>query len=94
MKLTTNKCALCEQYKILQDSHFVPKAIYRRLSKGVAKDLPAAIKVDPVAGTSILSGRQLKQHLLCKDCENLFSLHGESKVIFLDSFKIGQKKGS
>lgn len=68
--LRVGACALCCFEKELQDSHLVPDFVYRRLQKTVnGHDHPITIK----DGNAFQSSRQLKYHLLCFDCEQIFS---------------------
>ena len=72
------QCALCLQNGELQDSHFVPKGLYKRVRD------PRRCKPNPVvmtpAGTTQTS-KQVTDYLLCKCCEGCFSRNGEKWVI-------------
>jgi uncharacterized protein YlaI len=77
-KPVVGKCALCLQVKELQDSHFAPKALYRCLR------MPSGDNPDPVVitkETARLTSKQIKDYLLCCDCEQRFSQEGESWVL-------------
>jgi hypothetical protein len=59
--------------KPLHESHLMPRALYRHHKK---------LKI--VYATRSVSGanpKQMKAHLLCFDCEQRFSRHGESEVL-------------
>ena len=67
-------CALCHQHRVLQKSHFLPKAIYRLLRGEKGPDLHPAI----ISGTSVWqSSSQATAYLLCVDCEQRFHANGE-----------------
>lgn len=72
-------CRLCLASDIeLRDSHYLPKAIYRQLRD------PQAYNPNPYAISeqgSAQTARQLRAHLLCADCEERFSKHGENWVL-------------
>ncbi len=70
-------CALCLQEKELRRSHLLGRAIYVLSRDGNA---------DPVMITPQLitpTQRQIWRHLLCGDCEQRFSSHGESLIMRL-----------
>lgn len=73
------KCKLCLRDGMdLQQSHFVPAAIYRILRSENAKNPnPLLLTKTAVYQTS----RQMKAWLLCRDCEQLFSRKGENWVL-------------
>jgi hypothetical protein len=75
-------CALCRQTKDLQDSHFLPKAFYKLLlglgkAAGQKNANPVALNEDIAFRTSA----QVTDYLLCRDCEDLFSKHGEKWMV-------------
>ena len=73
-------CALClSEGSELQDSHLLPKAVYKRL-----RDPNDPMRPHPrvvTATTTYTSSEQVRQHLLCKACEQRFSKLGESWVL-------------
>ncbi len=75
---TANPCALCLQSKPLLDSHFVPAAIYKNLMDpgGAIKNMIASNR-----STASEQSRQVKQYLLCQDCEIRLQQGGESWVL-------------
>ena len=81
MNKTIQKCALCWESRVLKNSHLIPKAIYRRLKRGVAQDLGSPARVNPSTGTTVLSDYQPTMQLLCFECEQRFSAKGEDIVI-------------
>lgn len=67
-------CKLCLQNRDLQDSHLLPKALYRMSRfEGAPNPNPALLTPDGIVQTS----KQIKDYLLCKSCEELFSKNGE-----------------
>jgi hypothetical protein len=69
---------LCHQTKALQKSHYLPKGGYK------VNRAPALKNSDPVVLSSAAlkqSSVQLKDSLLCNDCEQLFNKQGENWVL-------------
>ena len=76
--IMTGQCKLCLQHKNLQKSHFLPAGIYRILRDEKEKNPnPWAISKKRTVQTS----RQRTAYLLCQDCEQRFSKHGENWVL-------------
>jgi hypothetical protein len=73
------KCKLCLADGVeLQDSHFLPKGVYRILrDDGAPNPHPWIISERKTAQISF----QLKAHLLCRDCEQRLSKQGEKWVL-------------
>jgi len=67
-------CKLCLQTRMLQDSHLLPAALYRmsRLD-GAANPNPYLIS----AKRTIQTSRQIKDYVLCRDCEQRINRGGE-----------------
>lgn len=78
MSSTTTACALCLQTKSLLESHFIPAAIYKNLI-----DPTGTIKNMIATNLSVASeeSKQIKQSLLCQDCEIRFQQGGEHWVL-------------
>jgi hypothetical protein len=72
-------CKLCLTLGVeLQDSHYLPKAVYRQLrDQGVANGHPWTITDDKSFQTSA----QLRAHLLCSACEERLNVNGENWVL-------------
>lgn len=71
------KCKLCNLDKELMDSHFVGKAVYRRLNE------PSLINPHPIIISSEgprQSSNQVRDYVFCFDCEQIFNKKGESWV--------------
>jgi len=75
----TQQCKLCLGYfDSLEDSHFLPAGIYRRLqASGLSNPNPWEISANGRVQTS----RQITAHILCANCEQLFSRNGENWVL-------------
>jgi hypothetical protein len=71
------KCLLCHQSKDLQDSHFIGKAVYRRLGEDSLKN-PFPILLGN--RTMRQSSNQMRDYVFCFDCEQIFNVQGERWV--------------
>lgn len=71
-------CKLCLQQEELQVSHFLPAALYKSLlQREVTNPSPYFM-----SGTKTLeTSRQIKDHVLCVDCERRFNENGERWVL-------------
>ncbi len=72
------QCKLCLQLRDLQNSHLMPAALYRKSRN------PGASNPNPMQVTerrSVQTSRQLRNYVLCRDCEQLFSRRGENYVM-------------
>jgi hypothetical protein len=68
-------CRLCDQQKVLRESHFLPRSIYKGLrTPGHKNQNPVVFTAQRAWATQT----QMKVYLLCHDCEQLFSRNGES----------------
>jgi hypothetical protein len=82
-------CALCLRLLRLQQSHLLPAALYRCLTNpAVPNERPILVERTITSTTS----RQIRQPLLCKDCEHKVNVGGEQSTLRLtwnwDSFPI------
>jgi hypothetical protein len=69
-------CRLCLRPGVeLQDSHLMPAGIYTLVRAGDANPMLVS------RTTAIETSRQVRAHLLCSDCEQRFSTHGEDWTI-------------
>ncbi len=71
-------CRLCLNARELRDSHFLPKAFYKRLRD------PAEKNPNPVLVTengTIKTSKQVTDFVLCAECEDAFNWNGEKWVI-------------
>jgi hypothetical protein len=72
MEQPIKPCKLCLETKMLEDSHFMPQFIYKYCrTEGVE---PIRVIADIALSTS----RQIHDHLLCKECEDILNKGGES----------------
>jgi len=68
-------CKLCLQTRVLQDSHLLPKALYR-MSRWEGTPNPNPMRVS--ARGQVQTSRQIKDFLLCGNCEQRLCANGES----------------
>lgn len=73
-----SRCRLCLGVKRLQNSHLLPKALYRLL-RTEGKRNPSPVWFNRSSAWS--SSSQLTDQLLCSDCEQLFHRNGEDWVL-------------
>jgi hypothetical protein len=81
------KCKLCLLDKDLQESHLMPRALYKRTRRPGAKG-----NRDPVLITKASnkpSSYQIKDCVLCRDCEDLFNRGGEDYAMRLVADPVG-----
>jgi hypothetical protein len=80
LNLMTGVCKLCLKPKELQDSHFIPAAMYK-----YARDPDVTKKNrNPVlvtAKATITTSKQITDYVLCACCEDLFNKNGESWML-------------
>jgi hypothetical protein len=70
------RCKLCLQEKPLRKSHFIGKALYR-----IAGRRGGPVVTTPAIFFGISD--QLRDYLLCGDCEHRFTTNGEDYVMRL-----------
>jgi hypothetical protein len=72
--IQTRKCKLCLNEKVLQHSHYLSAGLYKIARKRGGSE---------VRTPKIILGidRQIREYLLCRDCEQLFSRNGEDYVL-------------
>ena len=71
-------CKLCRQEKDLCDSHYLPKALYRRLKREGGGD-PIIMTPNLVVSSS----RQVRDFVFCAECEQRLNLGGEQYAMSL-----------
>lgn len=72
------QCKLCLKQRDLQKSHLLPQAAYE-----VCRE-PGRKNPNPIAASReivLQTSKQIAEHLLCRDCEQLFSRRGEDWVL-------------
>jgi len=72
------QCALCLQDRDLQDSHLMPRALYKYL-RDTADANPNPLVV--TATKEFQTSKQVSDYLLCAECEDRFNKGGEKWVI-------------
>lgn len=74
----TGICRLCLQLKELQDSHLLPRGIYKVLrATHAGNPNPLVVTRESSRSTS----KQLQDYLLCGDCEQRFNKMGETWML-------------
>lgn len=76
--MTVGKCKLCLQVGDLQNSHLMPSSLFKK------SRTPGAPNPNPMVVTdrrSVQTSRQLRNFVLCRNCEQLFSRKGEAYVM-------------
>lgn len=68
-------CKLCLQQRELQDSHFIPRAVYKCLRTPKDKNPNPVVVGRRITCTT---SRQMKDYVLCADCEERFNKNGET----------------
>ncbi len=72
------KCKVCLRTADLQNSHLMPASLYKKARiPGASNPNPTLITEKGTKQTS----RQIRNHVLCRDCEQLFSKNGENYVM-------------
>lgn len=72
-----NFCKLCLELKNLRDSHLLPKSLYRIVCTGERNTNPVIMTPEAALQTS----KQVRDYLLCDDCELRFNRGGEKYVL-------------
>jgi NAD-dependent dihydropyrimidine dehydrogenase PreA subunit len=68
-------CSLCNKSKDLIDSHFMPKAVYRIISKGFPESGENIVWISGHEKSAAYTSKQAKKHLLCANCEAVCSVN-------------------
>lgn len=76
--MKNNACKLCRQSSDLRESHLLPKAFYRLLRRS---DLNNEHPIICNQGTARSTSDQVKDYVLCGDCEQRFNRNGESYIL-------------
>ncbi len=72
-------CGLCQQVKVLQKSHFIPKSIYALASKAFSEQ---AGKLSVYSHDKKYNlSQQITKYFLCDECEAVFDKCGENIVV-------------
>ena len=73
-----DKCKLCLRVADLQNSHLMPASLFKKAR------IPSASNPNPLLVTdtgAVQTSHQIRNFLLCRDCEQLFSKNGENYVM-------------
>jgi hypothetical protein len=70
-------CRLCQQRKNLVESHFVAKSILKTLREESGGNPDPVVTDKRIA---VQTSRQMKDELLCRECDNRFGQNGEEWV--------------
>lgn len=86
--MQVGKCKLCLLEKELQHSHLMPRALYRmaRGSGSRGNQDPHVLNAEGRKPSS----HQIRDYVLCHDCEQVFSRNGEDYVMRLVTKRDGQ----
>jgi hypothetical protein len=74
MAEVSGKCRLCDEYGPLIESHIMSSAAYSRALDGPPGEPREKQLVRVTAECSIFSNTQMKEHLLCRACEDRFGI--------------------
>lgn len=72
-------CGLCRQYKKLERSHLLSKALYKML--GLGFENKGKVSFLNSNNSFVNLGHQITKYYLCDDCEAILDKYGENKVI-------------
>jgi hypothetical protein len=73
------KCRLCLQQAELQDSHLLPRALYRMIGRGTDRLHPDTVQI--TLNSQRKSSEHARRHLLCSRCEQCLNQNGEKWVL-------------
>jgi hypothetical protein len=71
-----SECALCMKVRELRESHFLPSAMYKNMKLPGDTSQIILDRTNPR-----IENRQIRDYLLCAECEERFSKHGERWVM-------------
>jgi hypothetical protein len=77
---TTNHetCRLCSRTKELQQSHLIPRGVYKTLRASNDRNPNPLVVTDEASHST---SQQVQDYLLCGDCEQLFNKRGENWML-------------
>jgi hypothetical protein len=73
------KCRLCLQQSELQDSHLLPRALFRMIGRGTDRVHPDTVQL--TLNGRRKSSEQARRHILCSLCEQCLNENGERWVL-------------
>jgi hypothetical protein len=74
-ELEVSRCGLCQQVAVLQDSHFLPRALYKCLRS------PSHNPIVITRGSARSTSKQVQDRFLCHACEDRFNEKGEAYIL-------------
>lgn len=77
---TVGICKLCKNSRELQDSHYLPKNVFKTVARSFQPHESAPVIVNGTSHSALYTNDQPTQHLLCSGCEDRFSKFGEGYV--------------
>ena len=86
--MSLGKC-ICQRESVeLQDSHLIPKAVYRLIEKSHGGKAPIIVK-----SVTLQKNEQVRAHVFCDSCEQRFSDYGEQWTLdhcnrFAEGFRL------
>jgi hypothetical protein len=78
MRTDVGQCGLCQEMRVLQESHLLPAALYK-LSRDPSRRNPNPVLL--AGGRASATSRQVAHRFLCVQCEQRFSGRGERYVL-------------
>jgi hypothetical protein len=79
-QVNTEQCKLCGNKSILQESHLIPKSLYKTIAQSFEPYDTAPIWASNTQKSILYSNKQITKKLLCKKCEDFFNKNGEKYV--------------
>ena len=79
MSQIKTKCGLCQQVKILQNSHLIPRSVYALASKAFSEQA-GQLSIVSHKGMYNLA-KQTTKYFLCDECESILDKRGENIVV-------------
>lgn len=79
MTMMQGKCRLCLENAELQDSHLLPRALYRMIGRASNREHPDTLQL--THGSQRKSSEQASRHLLCWNCEQRLNKQGEDWML-------------
>lgn len=79
-------CRLCGNVRELVDSHVIPAWSYERAKRGPEGRQNNLVLLDGVNKSQVYAPRQISEHLLCRECEDLLAVPENyvSQLLFQD----------
>src|SRR5215472_6701431 len=75
------KCRLCERTAVLKQSHLLPTSLYKHLRRDSAGNIGSKEPFKLTGRIAVRTSTQVKDLLLCGECEQRFNRNGEKWVV-------------